>query len=347
MFRLPMAGRAHARSATLTATSTATATRSIKRALFTAAATVAVLAGAPAHADYPDRPITIVVPYAPGGAADALARVLAQKMGASLDTSVSVENRSGASGTIGASYVAKAAPDGYTMLYDATPFSINPHLFPKLPYSSSALKPLALVSLAPNILIVKADSQYKDVKDLIAQAKAKPGKINFASGGSGTVQRLASELFRQKLGLDMMHVPYKSGGPAITDVMGGQVDFMFSTMAASSPLVAAGRLRALAISSPQRSPLLPNVPTVAETVIPGYEVYEWNGVFLPAGVPDAVAGKLHKALLAALNDPEVKKRFNDVGAQPVGSTPAQFADYLKTEDKKWAEVIRNGNIHLD
>ncbi|WP_233235792.1 tripartite tricarboxylate transporter substrate binding protein [Bordetella sp. LUAb4] len=306
-----------------------------------------MFANAAAHADFPDHPITIVVPYAPGGAADALARVLAQKMGATLNASVIVENRSGASGTIGAAYVAKAAPDGYTMLYDATPYSINPHLFPKLPYSSTALKPLALVSLAPNILIVKADSNYKDVKDLIAQAKDRPGKINFASGGSGTVQRLASELFRQKLGLDMVHVPYKSGGPAITDVMGGQVDFMFSTLAASSPLVASGRLRALAISSPQRSALLPDVPTVAETVIPGYEVYEWNGVFLPAGVPDAVADKLHKALAAALNDPDVKKRFNDVGAQPVGSTPAQFADYLKKEDAKWAEVIRNGNIHLD
>ncbi|ALM87320.1 LacI family transcriptional regulator [Bordetella sp. N] len=302
---------------------------------------------APARAEYPDHPITIVVPYAPGGAADALARVVAQKMGANMNASFIVENRSGASGTIGAGYVAKAAADGYTMLYDATPYSINPHLFGKMPYSNTALEPLALVSLAPNILIVKADSPYKDVNGLIAQAKAHPGKINFASGGSGTVQRLASELFRQKLQLDMMHVPYKSGGPAITDVMGGQVDFMFSTVAASSPLVASGRLRALAISSPKRAPLLPNVPTVAETVIPGYEVYEWNGMFLPAGVPPAIAKKLHEALVSALKDPEVRKRFDDVGAQPIGSTPAEFADYLKKEDAKWAEVIKKGDIHLD
>ncbi|OZI63057.1 tripartite tricarboxylate transporter substrate binding protein [Bordetella genomosp. 11] len=329
--------------------SVATAVRPsfFRRAARVLAATLALTGAAAAHAEFPDRPITIVVSYAPGGSADALARLLAQKMAVRLGTSVVVENRPGASGTIGAAYAAKAAPDGYTMLYDATPYSINPHLFPRMPYASDALKPLSLVSLAPNILIVKSDSPYKDVQGLIAQAKAHPGKINFASGGSGTVQRLAAELFRQKLGLDMVHVPYKSGGPAITDVMTGQVDFMFSTVAASSPLVEAGRLRALAISSPQRSPRLPNVPTVAETVIPGYEVYEWNGVFLPAGVPDAIANKLRDALVQTLAEDDVKKRFSDLGVQPVGSTPAEFADYLKKEDAKWAEVIRKGNIHLD
>jgi len=310
-------------------------------------AACALAAASLAHAAWPDRPITIVVPYAPGGAADALARVLAAKMGTKLGATVIVDNRAGASGTIGAAYVAKAQPDGYTMLYDATPYSINPHLFPKMPYAADALQPLSLVSLAPNILIVKADSPYKDVNDLIAKAKAQPGKVNFASGGSGTVQRLASELFRQKLSLDVVHVPYKSGGPAITDVMGGQVDFMFSTVAASSPLVDSGKLRALAISSPKRLPRLPNVPTVAETVIPGYEVYEWNGVFLPAGAPTEVVTKLQKAVAESLQDKEVKKRFEDVGAQPIGSTPARFVDYLKKEDAKWAEVVRNGNIKID
>jgi tripartite-type tricarboxylate transporter receptor subunit TctC len=300
-----------------------------------------------AHAAWPERTITIVVPYAPGGAADALARVLATKMAARLGTSVIVDNRAGASGTIGEASVARAAADGYTLLYDATPYSINPHLFPKMPYASNALQPLSLVSLAPNVLIVKAESPLKDVKDLIAKAKAQPGKVNFASGGSGTVQRLASELFRQKLGLDMVHVPYKSGGPAITDVMGGQVDFMFGTVAATSPLIEGGKLRALAISSPQRSQRLPNVPTVAETVIPGFEVYEWNGVFVPAGTPPEILAKLQKAVAESLHDEEVKKRFKDVGAQPVGSTPAEFAEYLKKEDAKWGEVVRKGNIKLD
>ena len=310
-------------------------------------AACALAAASMAHAAWPERTITIVVPYAPGGAADALARVLAAKMGSKLGASVIVDNRAGASGTIGAAYVAKAQADGYTMLYDATPYSINPHLFPAMPYAAGALQPLSLVSLAPNVLIVKADSPYKDVKDLIARAKAQPGKVNYASGGSGTVQRLASELFRQKLNLDMVHVPYKSGGPAISDVMGGQVDFMFGTVAATSSLVDAGKLRALAISSAKRTPRLPNVPTVGETVIPGYEVYEWNGVFLPTGTPPDVAAKLQKAVAESLHDDDVVKRFNDVGAQPVGSTPAQFADYLKKEDAKWGEVVRKGNIKLD
>jgi len=228
-------------------------------------------AAASAQAAFPERPITLVVPYAPGGSADALARVLAVRVGEKLGTSVIVDNKPGASGTIGASFAAKAAPDGYTVLYDATPYSINPHLFPRMPYARNALQPLTLVSLAPNIVIVRAESPVKSVKDLVDRAKAEPGKINFASGGSGTVQRLAAELLRQRLGLDMVHVGYKSGGPAIVDVMGGQVDFMFSTIAASYPLVSSGKLRALAVSSPQRSPRLPEVPTIAETVVPGYE----------------------------------------------------------------------------
>lgn len=305
------------------------------------------LAAAAAQAAYPDRPITIVVPYAPGGAADAVARLIATHMGPKLGTSVIVENRAGASGTIGASAVAKAPADGYTMLYDATPYSINPHLFPKMPYAANALQPLSLVLLAPNLLIVPANSPLKNVGDLIAKAKAQPGKINFASGGSGTVQRLASELFRQQLKLDMVHVPYKSGGPAIADVMGGQVDFMFSTVAASYSLVAGGKLRALAISAPERAKRLPDVPTVAETVIPGYEVYEWNGMFLPAGTPTPIAGKLQQAVVEVLKEDAVQQRLADIGARSVGSTPAEFASFLAKEDAKWGEVVRKGDIKQD
>lgn len=309
-------------------------------------AAVALAAGL-AHAAFPERPITIVVPYAPGGAADAVARVIATRMGAKLGGSVIVDNKAGASGTIGESFVAKAPADGYTMLYDATPYSINPHLFPKMPYAASALQPLSLVLLAPNVLIVKADSPLKNVGDLIARAKAQPGKINFASGGSGTVQRLAAELFRQRLGLDMVHVPYKSGGPAIADVMGGQVDFMFGTVAATYPLVTGGKLRALAVSAPERSRRLPEVPTVAEAAIPGYEAYEWNGMFLPAGTPAPIATQLQQALAEVLKEDEVRQRLTDLGAQPIGSTPAEFAAFLKKEDAKWGEVVRKGNIKLD
>lgn len=317
--------------------------KSLRKYLLAACACVALAA----HAAFPERPITIVVPYAPGGAADAVARVIASRMGTKLGGSVIVDNKAGASGTIGEAYVAKAQADGYTMLYDATPYSINPHLFPKMPYAANALQPLSLVLLAPNMLIVPANSSFKNVGELIAKAKAEPGKINFASGGSGTVQRLASELFRQKLGLDMVHVPYKSGGPAIADTMGGQVDFMFSTIAASYPLVASGKLRALAVSSPERSKRLPDVPTVAEAAIPGYEAYEWNGMFVPAGTPAPIAAQLQKALVEVLQEDEVKQRLADLGAQPIGSTPAEFAAFLKKEDAKWGEVVRKGHIKLD
>ena len=305
------------------------------------------LAAAVAHAAFPERPITLVVPYAPGGGADGFARLLATRMGARLGISVIVDNRAGASGAIGAGQVAKAPADGYTMLYDATPYSINPHLMRKMPFAASALQPLSLVLLMPNVLIVKADSPFKTVGELVAKAKATPGKLNFASGGSGTVQRLASELFRQQLGLDMVHVPYKSGGPAIADVMGGQVDFMFGTMAATYPLVTGGKLRALAVAAPARSARLPEVPTVAETVIPGYEAYEWNGVFLPAGTPAPVAARLRQALTESLSEAEVQQRLADLGARSVGSTPEEFAAFLKKEDAKWGEVVRKGGIQAD
>jgi tripartite-type tricarboxylate transporter receptor subunit TctC len=308
---------------------------------------VCACAALTAHAAFPERTITMVVPYAPGGAADAVARVVATRLGAKLGVSVIVDNKAGASGTIGAGFVAKAPADGYTMLYDATPQSINPHLFPKMPYAANALQPLSLVLQAPNALVVKADSPLKSVSDLIARAKAEPGKLNFASGGSGTVQRLAAELFRQKLNLDMVHVPYKSGGPAIADVMGGQVDFMFGTVAATYPLISGGKLRALAVSAPERSKRLLDVPTVAETVIPGYEAYEWNGVFLPAGTPEPVAAKLQQTLAEVLKEDAVKQRLSDLGAQAIGSTPADFAVFLKQEDAKWGEVVRKGHIKLD
>lgn len=305
------------------------------------------LTAAAAHAAFPERAITIVVPYAPGGASDTVARLLANRMADKLGTSIVVENKPGASGTIGANFVARAPADGYTVLYDATPYSINPQLFAKMPFAADALQPLSLVLLQPNALIVKPDSPFKDVTSLVEAAKARPGTINFASGGSGTVQRLAAELFRQKLGLDMVHIPYKSGGPAIVDVMGGQVDFMFSTVAAAYPLVSTGKLRALAVSSPQRSARLPDVPTVAESGVPGYEAYEWNGLFLPKGTPDAVSATLHDALVQVLDEAEVKQRLSDLGAQPAGSTPADFSAFLQKESAKWAEVVKAGKISLD
>lgn len=312
-----------------------------------AVAACALGAMAAAHAAWPDRPVTIVVPYSPGGAADAIARVIGSRLSTKLGTNVIVENKAGASGTIGAGYVAKAAPDGYTVLYEATPHSINPHLFPRLPYAPDALQPLSQVLQIPNVLVVRPDSPFKTVGDLVAKAKAQPGKVNFASGGAGTVQRMAAEMFAQQLHLDLLHVPYKSGGPAITDVMTGQVEFMFGTITATYPLVSSGKLRALAISSPRRSDRLPDVPTVAETVIPGFEAYEWHGMFVPKGTPAPVVAKLQAALAEVLHAEDVKKRFAALGAQPIGSTPAEFDAFLKKEDAKWGEVVHKGSIKLD
>ncbi len=305
-----------------------------------------VLAGL-ARAAFPERPITLVVPYASGGAADVQARLLAVRMAAKLGTSVVVDNRPGASGVIGKSFVARAPADGYTLLFDATPSSINPALMPSLPFSDKDFQPLSLVSLFPNVLIVSKDSPIRDQADLIARARAHPGKLSFASGGSGTVQRMAAELYRQGLGLDMLHVAYKSGSPAITDVTGGQVDFMFSNLAACYPLISAGKLRALAISSPRRATLLREVPTVAESALPGYEAWEWAGLVLRAGTPDAIVGQLHKAVVESLQDPALRKNFEDMGAELVGNTPSEFTDFLRNESAKWGAAIRRGGIKLE
>jgi len=311
------------------------------------AALVAALMATSAWADFPVRPITLLVPYSPGGAADSFARVLAQELGAQLKVSVIVENRPGASGTIGTAQVARAASDGHTLLYSATPYAINPHLFASLPYADTALQPLMLVTLIPNVLVVPTTSPWRDVQDLVAQARAQPGAINAGSGGSGTLQRMALELLQQKLQLDMVHVPYKSGGLAISGLMGSQIDTMFATITSAAPLAESGRLRALGVSARQRQPLLPEVPTLAETVIPDYEVYEWHGIFLPAGVPERVVDTLHAALVAALRTDALQKRFAQAGAQLVASTPAEFADFLAKENAQWAEVVRAGNIRLD
>lgn len=309
---------------------------------------LAVLATAmTAQAAYPDKVITLVVPYTPGGAADALARDVAARMATRLKATIIVDNRAGASGNIGSASVARAQPDGYTLLYVATPYTINPILYDKMPFAADALEPLALVAFAPNVLIVKADSPIRDVKDLVAKAKASPGKLNFASGGSGTVQRLASELFRQKLGLDMVHVGYKSGGPAIVDVAGGQVDFSFATAAGTAALIAGGKLRALAVSSPERLKRLPDVPTVAEAVLPGFEAVEWHGMLVPAGTPPAIVAQLNKVVRDVLAETDMKQRLDEMGIHGVGSTPAEFAVFIKKDSAKWGEVIRQGNIKLD
>lgn len=313
---------------------------------FASMASIAALTFAPVQtwAEYPDAPVTMVVPYAPGGSADALARLIAQHLGTMLKGSVVVMNRAGASGIIGENSVAQAKGDGYTVLYDATPLSINPFL-QKLPFDSQQdLRPVTLVSVTPMLLVVPKTSPLKSVNDVLQAAKANPGKLTFGSGGQGTVQYMAGELFSQGAGIDMLHVPFKSGGPAIMATVGAQVDMMFSNLPAISNLVNKGELRALAVTSPQRDPNFPDVPTVSESAIPGYQAYEWNGVFVPKGTPTDVMNKLQTSIKAVLSMPEVKQRFDVLGSKIVASTPEEFKTYMDSEATKWGAVAKKANI---
>ena len=297
-----------------------------------------------ARAAYPDAPVTMVVPYAPGGSADALARLISQHLSTLLNVSVVVMNRAGASGIIGESSVAQAKGDGYTVLYDATPLSINPFL-QKLTFDPRQdLLPVTLVAVTPMLLVVPKSSPLNSVKDVLQAAKASPGKLTFGSGGQGTVQYMAGELFSQGAGIDMLHVPFKSGGPAIMATVGAQVDMMFSNLPAISNLVNKGELKALAVTSPQRDPNFPDVPTVSESAIPGYQAYEWNGVFVPKGTPAEVMAKLQTSIKTVLGMPEVKERFEGLGSRIVASTPEEFRTYMDAEAAKWGAVAKKANI---
>lgn len=308
-------------------------------------AVLALCAGA-AAAQYPDRPLKLVVPYSAGGAADAQARLVAKQLGTRLGQSVVVENKPGASGTIGAASVAHAAADGYTLLYDATAFAINPSLYKSLSYDSRRdFQPLSLVSLTPNLLVVPANAPYQNLTDLIAAAKRKP--LTYGTPGQGTAQHIAAAWFAQGHQLELMHIPYKGGAPALTDLMGGQIDMMFSNMAASYPLVRAGKLRALAVTSPGRVPALPELPTVAESGVPQYAVHEWNGVLAPAGLPAGVAARLEQELRATLQDPALRKSLQELGAEPVGSSAAEFRAFIDDQMQRSARILADAGIRKE
>lgn len=318
----------------------------IKQAL-TAISLVAI--GLPAHAQsWPERPIKLVVPYPAGGNADNTARLLATQLSERLSQQVVVDNRPGGSGTIGAAAVAKAPADGYTLLLDATAFTVNPSLFAKLPFDAAKdFAPISLVMQAPLLLVVPANSPFQTLGDLVKAAKAKPGHLTYASASNGGAQHLAGELFKQGAKVSMTHIPYRGGAPALTDLIGGQVDLMFSATTASGPFVKSGKLRALAISSAQRTPGWEQVPTVAELGVPGFQVNEWNGVFAPAGTPKPILQRLETELRAIVASPEMKKRFADLGVQGVGSTAQEFKSFVDSETAKWAGVIRTSGIRMD
>lgn len=298
-----------------------------------------------AIAAYPDHAIRLIVPYSAGGAADTQARLVAAGLGARLGQPIVVENHPGASGTIGAAFVAHASADGYTLLYDATAFAVNPLLYKSLPYDSKRdLRPISLISLTPNLLVVRTDSPYHGIADLTAAARSKPGRVTFGSPGQGTAQHVAAALYAQGFGLKLVHVPYKGGAPALADLMGGQIDMMFSNMSASYPLVRGGKLRALAVSSKSRVPELPDVPTMAESGLPGYEVYEWNGMFAPAGVPDEIARKVETAVQATLQDPSVRSRMTALGAQPIGSSAQEFGKFVDQQMNRAKQILNESGI---
>lgn len=310
------------------------------------AAALAAFTAIPATAQstWPNRPITLVVPYAPGVTADALARVLAQHLGTRLKVSVVVLNKAGASGVIGAASVAQAPADGYTVLYDATPLSINPHL-QKLPFDAAKdLQPVALVGVTPMLVVVPKNSPYNTLQELIAAAAKASGKLTFCSGGQGTVQYMGAELFNQGVGIKMLHVPYGAGGLALQAILAGEVDMGFFNLPALSSHIKGGALKPLTITSAKRNPLFPNVPTISEAGVKNYEVYEWNGMFVPSTTPAEIVTRLNTAVREVLAMPEVKARFDALGSEIVGSQPDEFRKRLAAESARWAETIKAAGI---
>ncbi|MDB5926521.1 MAG: hypothetical protein JWN13_5457 [Betaproteobacteria bacterium] len=315
-----------------------------------AAATLAAAAHGVAFAAqaYPTRPIRIVVAYTPAGATDILARVIGQKMNEAWGQPVIIENRPGANGNIGTEYAAKAAPDGHTFLMTtAGPHGINPSLYRKLGYDAvKDFTAVSLVALVPNILVVNNALPAKSVKELIAYAKANPGKLSYGSPGAGSTAHLSMELFKSMTGTNLVHVPYKGSAGVLTDVMGGQIAATMDNMPAYLPQVKAGKIRALAVTPNKRSPAAPDIPTVAEAGVPGYNSSAWFGLVAPAATPKDVVSKLSAETARILQLPDVKSRLSELGAEPIGGTPEQFSAHIKAEIEKWAKVIKEANVEL-
>ena len=312
------------------------------------AAALALASVAAQAQTWPAKPIKLVVSYPPGGTVDAVARIIATPLSQRLGQPVVVDNRGGAGGAIGGDVVAKSAPDGYTVLMDASNHAQNPALRSKMPFDTLRdLAPVSLLVKVPNVLVVNPATTIKTVQDLVTQAKAKPGEINFASSGNGSAQHLAAEQFSAMAGVRMTHVAYKGGGPALTDVMAGQVPVFFGSLASSLAYIQGGKLRAVAVTGKARAAVLPQLPTVAEAGLPGYEVYEWNAMFVPAGTPPAVAERLSKELAAVLQDPEVRKRLEATGAEVIGSTPAELDAFRRAELAKWTKLAKDNKIQME
>jgi tripartite-type tricarboxylate transporter receptor subunit TctC len=314
-----------------------------KGVLYAACLAAALPCTTVAHAQgaYPQKPIRLVAPFAAGGGTDILARLVGQKASEMLGQQIIVDNRGGAGGTIGTEIAAKAPPDGYTLILVSASHAINPGLYPKLSYDSvNDFAPITQIATSPGILVVNPSLPVKSVKDLIALARAKPGQINYASAGSGTPPHLAGELFKVMAKIDMVHVPYKGNAPAFTDVIGGQVSLIFPTMPSAMPFIKSGKLRPIAVTSAKRSPAAADIPTIAESGLPGYEATSWYGILAPARTPPQIVARLHEVLVSVIGAPDMKDKLAAQGLDPVGNTPQQFAAVIKSEIVKWAKVVK-------
>ena len=300
--------------------------------------------------DYPNRPVRLIVPFAAGGSTDIVARLIADKLSQSMGQQVIVENRAGAGGNIGADGVAKAPPDGYTLVMGTVgTHAINAYLYAKMPYNSlTDFEPVAFGAGVPNLMVVNPKTvKATTVKDFIAEAKATPRKFNMASSGNGTSIHLSGEMFKQMTGVEMPHVPYRGSGPAINDLVGGQVDVMFDNLPSSIEQAKAGNLRALAVTSAARSPAMPDVPTLAESGLPGFEASSWFAIFAPRGTPREITGKLNAAVLKAMQLPDLKARFTDLGGEIRMMSPDDLMAYVRAEHVKWSAAVKAANVRLD
>ena len=295
---------------------------------------------------YPSKPIRVIVGQAPGGATDIVSRALAQKLTDGLGQTVVIDNRSGAAGSIGSAIAASAPPDGYTALIISSTYTINPSLYKKLPFDPIRdLQPVTLIASSPFLLMVHPSIAAKTPRELIALAKTR--KLTFASGGIGSSGHLAAELFSSMAGIELTHVPYKGAGPALIDTLGGQVNLIMSSIVSGMPYAKAGRLRALAITTRTRSPALPELPTISESALPGYDFSSWYGLMVPAGTPQPVIGRLHDETVKALKLPDLQQRLASEGCDAVGSTPEQLAAYIKSEMARWAKVVKASGMQAE